>query len=357
MEFRVLQAKNGDSLLVSWEYEGKVRNLLMDGGMSSTYRTAQKKGALYKVLKQIKQKGQRIDLLILSHVDQDHVAGLLKGFENKGLLEELTDKVWFNSGILIDNAFDQPIDETHYLSFDSGISNLTGIKQGVLFEKLIEEKGIWIKNLIEVPHVYTDLGAKITILSPTREKLGKLLKKWKKEAPSSLTGGAENDYEKSFDELLVDDVFETDDSPTNGSSIALLIEVNQKKLLLLGDSHDEVIINSIKQLKDENDRSYNTDNPLAVDYVKLSHHGSQHNTSPDFLELIECQNFIVSTNSGGGYGHPNKRTLARIAYRHPHSTIWFNYQNICDCITGKFSTEDANQIICKFKCSHEGIQL
>ncbi|MFT5727719.1 MAG: hypothetical protein ACI8PB_001860 [Desulforhopalus sp.] len=231
MDFRVLQAKSGDSLLVSWEFKGEVRNLLMDGGMSSTYGTTQRKGDLYKALKKIKQKGQRIDLLILSHVDEDHVAGLLKGFKNNGLLEELTDKVWFNSGILIDNAFDQPIDETHYLNFGSGASNLTSIGQGVRFEDAIEEKGIWIKRLIEVPQVCTDLGAKITILSPTRKKLGKLLQKWQKEASSSLTGGAENDYEMSFDELLADDVFEGDDSCTNGSSIALLIEINQKKLL------------------------------------------------------------------------------------------------------------------------------
>ncbi|OEU70591.1 MAG: hypothetical protein BA863_18470 [Desulfovibrio sp. S3730MH75] len=350
MEFRVLQAKNGDSLLVSWEHEGEVRNLLMDGGMSSTYKTTVKKGDLYKALEQIKRRGQRIDLLILSHVDEDHVAGLLKGFKNNGLLENLTDKVWFNSGILIDNAFNQPIDETHYLSFSSSISNLTSINQGVLFEQVIEEKGIWIKSLIEVSQVYTDLGAKITILSPTRQNLKKLLKKWKKEAPSSLTGGAENDYGMSFDQLLANDVFAGDNSDTNGSSIALLIEIGQKRLLLLGDAYDEVVINSIKQLTDENGFSYSSDNPLAVDYIKLSHHDSQYNTSPEFLKLIDCQNFVISTN-GSGHGHPDKRTLARVADRHPHSTIWFNYHSVYSAINTSLNSYDSSKINCGYKCS------
>lgn len=356
MELRVLQAKNGDSLLVSWEHEGEERNLLMDGGMSSTYRTAQRKGDLYKALKEIEQRGRRIDLLILSHVDEDHVAGLLKGFDNNGLLEELTEKVWFNSGILIDRAFDKPIDETHYLNFGSGESNLTSIGQGVRFEEVIGEKGIWIKRLIEVPQVCTDLGAKITILSPTREKLRKLLKKWKKETSSPLTGGAEHDYGMSFDELLANDVFESDDSDTNGSSIALLIEINQKKLLLLGDSHDGVIVDSILQLKDEKGCSFSTDNPLTLDYVKLSHHGSQHNTSPEFLKLIDCKNYIISTN-GSGHGHPDKRTLARIADQHPRSTIWFNYESVCTDIRSSLNDEDSSKINCRYKCSTEGFEL
>ena len=356
MEFRVLQAKNGDSLLVSWEYEGEVRNLLMDGGMSSTYRTAKKKGDLYKALREIKQKGQRIDLLILSHVDEDHVAGLLKGFKKNGLLETLTDKVWFNSGTLIDKLFNQPIDETHYLNFDSKISDLTSIRQGIFFENMIEERGIWIEKLIEVPQVYTYLGAKIFILSPTREKLMKLLKKWKKEDRNSLTGRVDNDYEMSFDQLLTDDVFKDDESDMNGSSIALLIEIEQKRLLLLGDANDEVIVNSIKQLRDGNGLSYSSDNPLSVNYVKLSHHGSQYNTSPIFLKLIDCQNYVISTN-GSGHGHPDKRTLARIADQHPHSTIWFNYLSVCGAMNTSLNTNDSSKINCKYKCCTEGFKL
>lgn len=356
MILRVLQAKNGDSLLVSWEYEGETRNLLMDGGVSSTYKTSQKKGDLYKALKKMKQRGQRIDLLILSHVDDDHVAGLLKGFKNNGLLEKLTDKVWFNSGILIDKAFNQPIDETHYLICDPSTSSLTSIRQGVSFEVLIEEKKIWVKNLIEVPQMFTIWGAKITILSPIRQNLKKLLKKWKKETPGSLTRGTKNDYGMNFDQFLADDVFENDDSDTNGSSIALLIEIEQKRLLLLGDAYDEVLVNSLMQLRDENGLSYSVDNPLVVDYVKLSHHGSCHNTSPEFLKLIKCQNYIVSTN-GSRHGHPHKRTLARIADQHPYSTIWFNYRSVYNSIENSLNGEDSSKIRCGYKCSTEGFKL
>lgn len=115
-------------------------------------------------------------------------------------------------------------------------------------------------------------------------------------------------------------------------------------------------MDSIKQLKDENERSYSTDNPLSVDYVKLSHHGSQHNTSPEFLKLIECQNYIISTN-GSGHGHPDKRTLARIADRHPHSTIWFNYRRVYNAINTSLNVDDSSKINCGYKCSMEGFEL
>ena len=47
--------------------------------------------------------------------------------------------------------------------------------------------------------------------------------------------------------------------------------------------------------------------------MKVSHHGSRNNISNDLLDLIECQNYIFSTNGGKGVAcHPDRETIANI---------------------------------------------
>lgn len=329
--FSVLQAGHGDCILIQGEFDGQPRNILLDGGPAKTYAYDRYDGALKKALQQIKDAEQRIDLLILSHVDDDHIGGLLSGFKKGGLLEQLTDKVWFNSGKLIFEHFNQTCDESNLLDFGqlrtgTAVDNQTSIRQGVKFENYITARGIWQHDVILADQVHELFGIKFTMLSPTAAKLEKLLTKWEREQPDSLTSSADTDHDQSFDELLENDHFSEETSDHNGSSIAFIFEYQGKRLLLLGDAHNQVVVDSIKAL------GFSESNPLVVDYVKLSHHGSQYNTSPELLRLIECQNFIISTDSRR-HGLPNKLTLARIdAARRskpfPYVNFWFNYPDI-----------------------------
>ncbi len=79
--FSVLQAEHGDCILVQGEFDGQPRNILIDGGLSRTYIHRKRPQILKKLLEKIKGTNQRIDLLVLSHVDEDHIAGLLAGFK------------------------------------------------------------------------------------------------------------------------------------------------------------------------------------------------------------------------------------------------------------------------------------
>ena len=58
------------------------------------------------------------------------------------------------------------------------------------------------------------------------------------------------------------------------------------KILLLADSHPSVIVASLRALY------YSETQKLTVDYMKVSHHGSRYNTSPELLSLINCRQFI-----------------------------------------------------------------
>jgi len=335
MDFKltILQAGHGDCILIQGDFCGQYRNILVDGGPNKAYQYKRREGALKKALQTIKASGQKIDLLVLSHVDDDHIAGLLSGFKNGGLLEQLTEKIWFNSGQLIFEHFNKVHDDTNLLDFDvnrtgTDADNLTSIGQGVKFEGYVSKLGVWHYGIIKTHQVHELFGIKFTILSPNEEKLEKLLIKWVREQPDSLTSADSNDYAKSFNELLLNDEFKEDGSIHNGSSIAFIFEYAEKRLLLLGDADNDIIVESIRKL------GFSEENPLAIDYVKLSHHGSQYNTSPEFLKLISCQNFIISTD-GLRHGLPNKLTLARIVEQFPKVNLLFNYPDLIELIFSK----------------------
>ena len=56
---------------------------------------------------------------------------------------------------------------------------------------------------------------------------------------------------------------------------------NNSNFLFMGDGHIDEIINGLKS------HGYNENNPLIVDFVKLSHHGSRKNISTEFLSIIK----------------------------------------------------------------------
>ncbi len=72
----VVQAQFGDCLVVEGRAGDRTRRLLIDGGPGGTYQAS-----LRRVLVDIAKAGGRIDAAVLSHIDNDHVLGLLDLFE------------------------------------------------------------------------------------------------------------------------------------------------------------------------------------------------------------------------------------------------------------------------------------
>lgn len=303
--------------------EGRNKNILIDGGTKNAYETRIRPrgvadGDLKLAVEAIKAAGEKIDLLILTHVDDDHIGGILQWFEKDDEAVSLVKKVWFNSGKLINEYFQAEEADENLLPLRKSNRRHTGIKQGVTFEKLIEENRIWDRRIIKETDSLEFLGFKFTFLSPDAEKLSKLLYKWEKEAPTSFTSKRANDYNKTLLELIETDEFEEDAAVHNGSSIAFLLEDGSKNLLFLGDSHPSCVAASLKKL------GFSKENQLKADLVKVSHHGSKGNTSYELLELIDCDRFVISSN-GAVHNLPDKLCLARIIIAKPGCTIYFNY--------------------------------
>lgn len=119
---------------------------------------------------------------------------------------------------------------------------------------------------------------------------------------------------------MMEEIYEPDDSATNGSSIAFVLKVDEKRVLFLGDAHAETIVDSLMELYGKGNA------PFWFDAVKLSHHGSYNNNSPELLKLVRCNNWLISTN-GDKYNHPDLPTLAHIiANGNNHEPrLYFNY--------------------------------
>lgn len=93
-------------------------------------------------------------------------------------------------------------------------------------------------------------------------------------------------------------------------------------MLFLGDAHDEVVTINLRRC------GYSAANKLKLELVKLSHHGSQYNTSSDFLSLLDSPLYIISTD-GSRHGLPNKRTIARII-KSTNGKAAFNYEDVIE---------------------------
>jgi hypothetical protein len=73
-------------------------------------------------------------------------------------------------------------------------------------------------------------------------------------------------------------------------------------------------------------RGHSKENPLRIDAVKMAHHGSKNNITPRFLELVDAEHWLVSTN-GDKFEHPDAAAIeAVIAGARRKPTLWFNYK-------------------------------
>ena len=101
----------------------------------------------------------------------------------------------------------------------------------------------------------------------------------------------------------------------------MLAEFDGKAALLSGDGFPDVIEPNVRRLLQERDQSR-----LALDALKLPHHGSLHNVSNDLLSTLSCPRYVFSS-SGSIFGHPDQEAVARVIVnggREP--TLLFNYR-------------------------------
>lgn len=334
MKIRFLNVGCGDCIHIFFtDDEGQKRNILIDGGIESgnIYDTT-----LKKEIELILDKKECIDLWIITHIDDDHVGGILRLLKDDELLRKVDlsrTQFWFNY-----SDWD----------YDSGIrnNNLKSVKQGLTLRDYLIKHSLVNQSITDLYEVINLWGAKITILSPNQKSFGKLTTKWKKEEikirekmASSLKASSNNDYEVRIDDFDLNNEKE-DASVENGSSIAFLLEYKSERILFTADSHPKKLAEAIY-------RKWGG-NKISLKYMQVPHHGSKYNTSRRLLELIDCDEFIVSGDGYNEHNLPNKEALVKYIKASPDKSITFNITARNELTQKIFKVDKPNKVNLKF---------
>jgi beta-lactamase superfamily II metal-dependent hydrolase len=298
----MLPARQGDCLWISYGRWDRPHYLVIDGG-------PERSGTLRKhVQAHLDTKGTlHIDLLVVTHVDNDHIGGVLE------MLEDLPPGVTF--GDIWFNAYRHLLPPDR-LGPDQGDRLSKELDRRKLPWNLAFDKGpVVIPSTGDLPTIEREDGLVVTLLGPDRADLAALARKWRTVVIEEETGGAEQEREAA-DRLgrndpwppdipaLARSEFKSDKGEANGSSIAFLVEYRSKRILCAGDAFAGRIASSLDRLPNGAER-------VMLHAFKLSHHGSRKSTSNALLKRVSCGTYLISTN-GSYFGHPDAEALARV---------------------------------------------
>lgn len=356
----MLPANEGDCILITLPREDIC--ILVDGGTKETYHNV-----LKNKLQSLKAKGKAIDLLIVTHIDDDHIGGVIELLKENGTNEEPNviriKEIWHNSYRHLQfekNGKSEQKDKeilNHYImsgmvcNYEGKNSREISIMQGTTLASLILKGGYYWNTKFRGKAVCTEAGNSVclgeecvlTVLGPSKEQLSHLARKWKQELKSKRIGfqfsddeifddayecymryfsGEQESIHKtiSFElaKLDVQQLYATesqqDFSVTNRSSIVFCLQYRGKKILLLGDAIADHVCEGLGKME-------------KFDLIKLPHHGSKKNITRKCLEEIETGIYLISTNSAK-HGHPDLEVLAKIVCKKTDYTkrVFFNYE-------------------------------
>ncbi len=364
--FRIemLPAAHGDCLWLEYGGDREIHRILIDGGPAHAYP------ALRERILHLPADERRFDLLVVTHIDADHIEGIIRLLLDAEALDCRFDRIWFNGRDQL-NTVPDPAGEA--------LGGIQGEMLGMLIADYEKRTGTQVWNLgfddavvaidrktSVLPVVELPGSCRLTLLSPDHERLINLKDNWAKELKAARVHsgdvaklrelldnsrslrplgdvlGAEDGLEVDVpgaDELTAgfEDVlgggsgepgaeapFGGDGSRANGSSIALLLEYPGTKptvrFLLAGDAWASVLETSIDRLLAPGSR-------LAIDGFKLAHHGSVANISESLLGKLRCPNYLISTN-GAIFHHPHARCVELLLKAHAANgkpRLHFNY--------------------------------
>lgn len=337
--FRVemLPALHGDCIWIEYGREDELHHILVDGGPIQAY------GALQARMERVERDRRELELLVISHVDADHIEGAIKLLNHPELGVRIGD-VWFNGWPQLEKGIPKAPAVAAAPSSDRGTVHgeylaLRIAKHGVPWNRWFGGRAIHVApEAARLPALTLAGGMQVTLLGPEPAKLETLRTEWERVARSigAQPGDAEvyapkldaaPRYRGGGDAASRDDaergVQRLDPSIANGSSIAMLLEYEGKRCALLADAHAPETEAALRTAARERGESV-----LRLDAMKVSHHGSERNVSDGLLAAVDCTHFLFSSD-GSKHGHPDVAAIERIvkqSRRPPH--LVFNYRSV-----------------------------
>lgn len=339
LQVEVFSARHGDALFLHYGTEQQPKLAMIDGGPGSVFKTV-----MAPRLAQLGRRGKipRMAWVNVSHVDEDHVTGVLALFRE--MHEASTppasvDALFHNVPTPSTGSGVKPLARDGAAKRDGRTGerdrlelDLAGLMQRTLSTKVKVvsfAQGAELANLARLLHVSrnpTDgqrlltgdllpdkvVGPlKVTVVAPSIQHLRDLIDAWRAELGADggvITAAASQSI---------------DTSVTNLSSVVLLVEHGTHRVLLTGDARADHVVQGLGQLG----LLPKGRKRFEVDLLKLPHHGSDRTTSvvddvPSLLERVRAKHYVVSAN--GHYDNPSEEVLRRLVRaqgRHP-CTVW-----------------------------------
>lgn len=279
MKLEIIDAGYGDCILVTC---GEILILIDSGPKSFKIRK--------NVIARLKNllRGRPIDIAVVTHNDDDHIGGFKFILDNGISIK----KFIFNSLNYISEVLKVKSDNKQ-ISY----------QQDIDLDKLLKELNIEALALNASDNAISyEPYLKITPLTPSRSALTAIFDDAiKKNKQISKLAKPELSIAECLEAIKKgQDHFEKDRSITNKSSLSLVIEYQNYSVLFLGDSHEADVVAALTNHEFNNFKA-----------VKLSHHGSDRNTSSNLISLIGETEYILCGDKSS-HEHPNRKTISRI---------------------------------------------
>jgi hypothetical protein len=325
LQIEMLPAAHGDAIWVEYGPKTKPHRILIDGGPINAY------AALHSRLAAATSRRKDVDLFVITHIDTDHIDGAVLLMRDESLDIQFGD-IWFNAW---EQLSPEPLDDTYGPEQGEFVSALINLKK-YPWNRAFDRKAAVIADSGPLPVVDLPGGARLTLLSPGDRQLRRLRRNWNSViADAGWTPGnvaaslkrleSRREYEPALRrDTFAGEAFGTDNAVANGSTIAFMFDFEGKRCLFAGDAFPDVLADSLVRYAAANGIS----GRVPLDVLKLAHHGSAKNWSPELHERLQARNFLIST-SGARFKHPDRETIEGILANEPTEKVglWFNYKS------------------------------
>lgn len=274
-QIEMLDVQDADAFIIFYEETGGDEKLvLVDAGRYSDGE---------KISNHLRKyyHNKSVDLAIVTHCDEDHFGGFVYLLENDYPVSRFWMNIPKNHENCLNKKNNKNLNSVYSTDVDGKTKNLVELlesKKNKHFEKFASEKAV-----LDFPFFH--------IIGPTKEYYESLLPQFRfcKKISSEIIEAVKDTSfysDENFSHAL--DGAEDDNSAHNKSSIIFTFEPElEKKYLFMGDATRKAFDKISKSLREK----YAKD----VFWLKVPHHGSDHNLDSEMISYINPKVAYVST--------------------------------------------------------------
>lgn len=333
-------------LVMKDEMDNSCFHIMMDCNVLTDEIKAYIRDELYK----------RIDVLIVTHIDSDHANGITKLMRNPDFAD-------MQIGMILFNGFQPQTEQPQTLpqktveklqtvaellppTVDEAFQKTNGMDAACLITELNKHpqwKAVWRQTPIlageTMPLGNNEKWGRLRVLSPTQDAMDNLLHDVKLEYAKRLSSAPPNedflDQDKYYELMLrlaelrkrpsfarktnaeaitkemlnnsaKTDAEENGVTNANKASLAFCWEGGEdmKRILLMGDAVSSQVVTELNDIDDDR---------IWFEAVKVSHHGSKHNTSIKLNAKVDSAHYFFT--GGKENEGPDIETVAKIAMK------------------------------------------